>query len=364
MEFENICIAGWLLDVYVSGLDEVTVWIKNSNGEAVSLKERWMPRLYVAGPFSELKGLGSKLGEKYAVEFVRRLPGSKASNPKNVLSLSVPAQHRPKIARLIMDLGGHSKYQVFNVDVPPEQEYLYERNLFPLANVSATKTSQGIEWRLHDDIEAFDYDTSWIKTVNLSVYPKSRRKITSFDDPLDMVTLQLGDEVFELNGSREEDILLKLVSEIRQIDPDLLLTTYGDMFALPYLVHRSSVYGIDLELGRDRGLRFGRESSYFSYGKIYYRPQGVKLFGRLHIDESNAMLYNDSELDGLYEIARICRVPLQDAARYTIGNCMTGLQYYQAYSSGILIPWRVAPWAIGALWTLRSLTVAAGFSTQ
>src|SRR2546426_1246422 len=99
-----------------------------------------------------------------------------------------------------------------------------------------------------------------------------------------------------------------------------------------------------LVLGREKAplLRPKQEgTSYFSYGKMYFKPSGAKLQGRIHIDKSSCFIWNnDFDIHGLYEIARICRLPLQIAARASIGKCMSSLQFYNATKRGLLIPWR------------------------
>ena len=84
-------------------------------------------------------------------------------------------------------------------------------------------------------------------------------------------------------------------------------------------------------------------TSYFSYGRIYFKPSTIRLFGRIHFDQSNSFeLSNETGggLSGLYEIARICRMPLHTAARASIGKCLSSLQFYNATRKGVLIPWK------------------------
>ena len=49
---------------------------------------------------------------------------------------------------------------------------------------------------------------------------------------------------------------------------------------------------------------------------------------------------NDAGLEGLYEISRICRMPLHTAARASIGKCLSHLQFYYATQKEILVPWK------------------------
>ena len=64
----------------------------------------------------------------------------------------------------------------------------------------------------------------------------------------------------------------------------------------------------------------------------------MRLFGRIHIDENNTFILNESSFQGLFEIARTCRVPLHTASRSSIGSSMSSLQFYQALKDDILLP--------------------------
>ena len=96
--------------------------------------------------------------------------------------------------------------------------------------------------------------------------------------------------------------------------------------------------------------------SYFSYGRVYFKPTTMKLHGRIHFDISNSFILNDSGLHGLYEIARVCRMPLHTAARASIGKCLSSLQCYYATRKGILIPWK--PFIAEHFKTLSELFIA------
>ena len=48
----------------------------------------------------------------------------------------------------------------------------------------------------------------------------------------------------------------------------------------------------------------------------------------------------ESGLPGLYELARICRMPFHTASRASIGKCMSSLQFYTCDKKNVLIPWK------------------------
>src|SRR4029077_2980673 len=76
----------------------------------------------------------------------------------------------------------------------------------------------------------------------------------------------------------------------------------------------------------------------FSYGKIHYRAGMRTLFGRLHIDTRNSFMVGHTKLDGLFEIARVAKIPLQRAARTTIGTALSSMQHEWALRHDCLIP--------------------------
>jgi DNA polymerase-2 len=75
---------------------------------------------------------------------------------------------------------------------------------------------------------------------------------------------------------------------------------------------------------------------------MHYRPSSTQLFGRAHIDKQNSFILDEAGMEGLCEVARICRMPLHKASRATIGRCMSSLQCYHASINDILIPWKSA----------------------
>jgi len=83
-----------------------------------------------------------------------------------------------------------------------------------------------------------------------------------------------------------------------------------------------------------------RESSYFSYGKIVYKAAAHPFFGRWHIDARNCFLWYESEWEGLFEVARLTKLPVQHIARASIGSGITSMQMEVAHRDGVLIPWR------------------------
>ena len=66
----------------------------------------------------------------------------------------------------------------------------------------------------------------------------------------------------------------------------------------------------------------------------------MHLFGRIHIDRHNAMMWGDYELEGILENARVTALPIQTAARVSPGSGISCMQMITALRQGILVPWR------------------------
>jgi len=328
-------VQGWLLDIHPISRDEVCVWIKRKDGRVELEKIKWMPKIYVVGPFDKLVQLSQILSSKYDLEFVEKHIYAGGSL-ETVLEVKIPFGERKKIAKEVLDIGNHIFYRVFNVDLPSMQEFLYHHNLYPTAYIDYSNNN----FKILDDVGDLDYDTSWIKIAYLDAKIASNSILPSLQDKLTELSLKIQDEEIILDFS-EEFILEELSKILDSLDVDIIVTECGDSFLMPYLHHRARVNNVKLRLGRlDHEPRLEISSrSYFSYGRVCHKFRGFKLRGRIHVDSSNSMLYQETGIDGVLEISRVCRIPIQDASRYTIGSCMSSLQYYEAYKLGILLPW-------------------------
>ena len=138
-------------------------------------------------------------------------------------------------------------------------------------------------------------------------------------DPIGRITL--GNTVIE--NKDEAEMIVELNLEVARANPDLIITEKGDSFELPYLHHRAALHGIDLQLGREKDiLPEGKGKSYFSYGRILYKPRGYRLAGRLHLDRS-IFLLREGGLLGLIDLSRITGIPMQELARLSPGSAVT-----------------------------------------
>jgi DNA polymerase-2 len=155
------------------------------------------------------------------------------------------------------------------------------------------------------------------------------------------IQVSYGRVSYSLPFEKPIPFLIGLRADIRRYDPDVILTSWGDTWLLPFLMKLSQETGVLLPLNRDesQSLVERKEHTYFSYGQIVYTGRQVQLRGRWHIDRHNAMLWGDYGLTGVLEMARVTRQPAQEAARLSPGTGISSMQFVTAMQKGILIPW-------------------------
>ncbi|MFQ5998379.1 MAG: DNA polymerase domain-containing protein [Candidatus Bathyarchaeia archaeon] len=342
-------IEGWLLDIYAMNGNEMILWVKTENGKTVRLTDRVRFSIYVHAKEQELRILQTILASNRAVaacEFDRKRVRLSDCEKSLVLRVELTdCRKATALAEEILELGRYKKYELFNVDLLPAQTYLYEKDLFPLAYASVEKTEDGLRWAVKDSVESVSYRLPPLKTLELALAAQTSSRIPSLRDPIDKILLTNNGEYLTIDSGSEREKLLELVEVIRHEDPDVLRTADGDSFLFPYLARRARVNNVleEFVLGREKIPLIDKERKsqvYFSYGRIYFRPAPYKLLGRLHIDTESAGMFFDCGLEGLAEVSRLCRMPIQKTSRSTIGTSMTSMQLYQATRDGVLIPWK------------------------
>jgi DNA polymerase-2 len=131
---------------------------------------------------------------------------------------------------------------------------------------------------------------------------------------------------------------------LKRFDPDVILSDDGDASLFPFLLSLERREKVTLPWDREpyplKRQMHPRGYSYFSYGRTYYRAPAHLLFGRWHIDRRNSFIHGESDMEGLIELARLAKVPVQRMARTSPGTAITSMQLDRAFQDNILIPWR------------------------
>jgi DNA polymerase elongation subunit (family B) len=340
-------VRGWLFDVYPSARGEVTVWIIADDGERIRLTDKFKPKVYVSGKLESLNRLTRRFFKSKIIaswNFVYKYVCVTDLLKSKVLEVELEdCNHMRFFTREVLELGGYLQYQVHNCDSHGDQAYLYERDLFPLALVEVESENHWLTYDLLDSVESVEYQTPMLRVMRAKVDIAKKGKIVNLNDPIDKIVLSQTDDQTVIDSGDEKSKLLRFVHAVKDYDPDIILTRGGDQLLFHYLARRAAINDVPNKLILSREdvpvvAKQKRGRTFFSYGHSFYRAPMRRLYGRVHLDETNTFILNECGFEGLIEIARTCRVPLHRASRSSIGSSMSSLQFYQAIKNDILIP--------------------------
>ncbi len=340
-------VKGWILDLYPSAFGQMSIWIIAENGARIRLIDEFKPKVYVSAEIEDLDELLTRFFTNRSIDscnFVYKFANPTDIEKSKVLEFTLKDCRAIRFfVYRVLEAGGYLRCQIHNCDLHVAQAYLYDRGVFPLAFVEIEVDKHRLGYHLLDSVESVDYKIPPLRIMRLEVEIAKRGKIANLGDPLEAIVVsQSGEKAFVGSGGEKEK-LLAFVEAVKKLDPDILLTRGGDSHLFPYLARRALINGVldRFVLSRENVPLVAtcrRGTTFFSYGRTYYRAPMRRLFGRVHIDERNTFILRESGFDGMFEIARTCRVPLHRAARSSIGSSMSSLQFYQAIQDGVLIP--------------------------
>jgi DNA polymerase II len=339
---------GWLLDLFAGADGEVALWLlgedgvrdngARNNGARLRLQQPFPVAFYAAGPdarlralwrFLESRGLPVKLGRDERRDLFHL-------EPISVLSAQVarPADQTRLFQQASREFPELSYY---DADVPLTLRYAAVHGVFPLARCRALADEAG-------NLQAIEpLDTPW--ELDPPPAPLRVLEMAPDCDPArcdpSALLLRYEQHEYRLPLQPARPLLVGLRAILQRHDPDLLLTSWGDTWLLPYLLEVSRQADLPLPLNREPGLEplQKQEHTYFSYGQVMHVGRQVHLFGRWHIDRYNAMLFHDYAMDGVLELARVTALPAQTAARVSPGSGISAMQMLTALRLGVLVPW-------------------------
>jgi DNA polymerase II len=332
---------GWLFDVYPAQTT-IVVWLYQEDGTLLRLDDPFRPRLYARGRPDDLQALAratlrTRVCSRCTLTRQREFWSGELVT---VLALEVADyQMFPRLLRRLPEF--ECRVTFYNCDLPLPQYYLYCRKLFPFGQCEVEHDGRTIaRIRGRDSSAERHYVIPSLRPLMLQLT----------QDPL--IPLQRGNTLrvtldgqsYECTTNDPAELLDQLNAFLIRYDPDLILTDYGDTVIFPALLHLARRYRMPLALDREpapverRLVTEGR--SFFTYGKMLYYPPAYPLYGRWHIDRAHSFLYRETGFGGIVELARLAKLPVQRAARASIGTILTSMQLDLAIRRRLLIPWR------------------------
>lgn len=236
--------------------------------------------------------------------------------------------------------------EFYGSDLLPIHGYLLEQNTFPLAKLRILPAQRHSlpwdgQWKIETLTDRFALERDYFPPLkSITMFADSGKYIPlGTKNPIRI--LKNVTEVLTLDGEPPE-ILTELNRVLLEVDPDILFTNGGDEFLLPQLFLWSKQWKIPLLLDRETTTTFRNlktsSRTFYSYGRVVHKTTAFPLFGRIHIDKRESFFYTEADLEGIYEMARFSRLPLQRLSRSSPGTAMSAMEDETALAKKVLIP--------------------------
>jgi len=321
-------IRGWIFDVYPTDIGEMAVWIISENGQRIRLTDKFQPNIYVSGKKEDLEKLVGRIYSNPDVaswNFVYRIANPTDAEKSRVLEITLKdCRKTSAFTHQVLKIGEFMRYEVHNCDLHGDRTYFFVHDLFPLAFLEVESLKSGLKYTLLDSVESIDYAIPPLRIMKLTIEIAKTGKIANLQDPIASINIDQDEKRITVNLGDEAEKLMQLTKKVKELDPDIIVTNGGDSYLFSYLLQRATVSNVQDKfiLSRDEvafvpKVQQGR--TFFSYGRTFYKAPTMRLYGRIHIDAGNTFILNESSFQGLFEIARTCRVPLHTSSRSSIG---------------------------------------------
>jgi DNA polymerase-2 len=330
---------GWFFDLYPLEASMI-LWIKDEDGRLRRLEDPFRPRFYAQGKERDLLALFQSLQKGRWATGYRWTRKKEFWSGDEVEVMEIEVEDAEHYARLPTILGRWEEGITFyNCDIPSPQLYLYERGLFPTGRCIVEAEGNRI-FVIHPDPS----ESVWMDDGDL---PDLRVMEIHVDGNTTGMPHRWQPLILECEGYRvemESADLEEIGKFLKHFDPDLILSDDGDACLLPFLFSLERKYKTAIFWDREpfpiqRQVN-PKGRSYFSYGRTYYQAPAHLFLGRWHIDRRNSFVFGESGIEGVIELARLAKIPVQRMARTSPGTAITSMQLDRAFQDGILIPWR------------------------
>jgi len=322
---------GILIDCY-KNQDKIILWIK-SGDKNLRLEDSFVPKIYVHS--TNLKQLKKRL-LKIGINTSYARKNSFYRKNQLVLEIKVNSlSHYYFITKKIERLENFN-VEIYNADVKLEEYYLFEKDLFPLANVEfEKKNGKIISIKTLDEAEDIHYKIPNFRMLKLKA---STQKNLHKNLKTKLKALLFNNEKFE---GDEKKILEQFKHKFEKLDPDILWIENGNLI-IPFLKERLYHHDIPFDFNRfeDDDFKFEKGKHYHSYSKFVFRTNSIFLKGRLHFD-IRSFFADNTGFHGILDGSRICRQRIQRTEMRSAGAAVTMYLMYVAHKRNYLLPYKI-----------------------
>ncbi|MEW6374185.1 MAG: DNA polymerase domain-containing protein [Thermodesulfobacteriota bacterium] len=312
------------------------LWIRDGEGRLCRFGDHFRPRFYAQGKRGDLFALFDSLQKSRWATGYQWTKKREFWSGEEVEVMEIETgdpEHYAQLPKILSQW--EERINFYNCDIPSPQAYLYEKGLFPTGRCIAEVEGDRIF-----EIRSDPSESVWMDDGDL---PDLRVMELRMDgDLVPRKSLLLECEGYRMEMERVDT--REIEKFLRHFDPDVILSDDGDASLLPLLFSLERKWETSIPWDREpypvKRQVHPKGRSYFSYGRTYYQAPAQLFLGRWHIDRRNSFIYGESGMEGVIELARLAKIPVQRMARTSPGTAITSMQLDRAFQEDILIPWR------------------------
>lgn len=322
-------VTGWLIDVYDHPQSGIVLWVIADTGQRLRFLMDFPITFHAAGDFKLLRAAWVFLKGRAQLARVKRR--DLFLGERDVLQVTLDGN-----MTLFRELQAQfPAIEYYDADIPTSLRFIAQTNIHLLGRCRLTVRHERV-------LDIQPLDSPWQLTpdaIPLRIMQLAPNTDPAFRKP-SRLKVRMDRREYFLEMEPLRPFLISLQSDLSRFDPDLILTEHGDGWLIPRLTEwaRSSGLPLDLNRDRERGIQTRKANSYFAYGQTIHRGAQSHLFGRWHIDQRNAMLFNEYGIEGVLEQVRVTGIGVQDMARKSPGAGITAMQMTTALRTGVMIP--------------------------
>jgi DNA polymerase-2 len=332
-------LSGWILDLYPS-LHGMKLWLIEPNQKRHRLIDRFTPVFYASGPDAVLRRLREAIARQphaLSCRHTERMDlWEQRARPVLEIEVTHPSEYS-SWTRWVRQFD--DSLHLYNSDLMLAPLYCWQRGIFPLARVEAEVDAQGrvLALECRDTEWALDYELPPLEILRVRL--GGHKRIDPMHGTQTALEIEVDGREFELDESGKP-AAVAFQHLLTRHNPDLILSDWGDATILPRLLEQAARLRMPLALNRDPDAEVhqSRGRSFMSYGRILFKNSAITLCGRLHVDTQNSFIADKCDLSGLWEFARVTKLPVQYAARTSTGTGISYMQMELAWRDAVLIP--------------------------
>ena len=326
---------GWIFDVQEE-TQGVGLWLVDEQGRTRKLRYPFQPYFYLTGNKPSIEAAVRVLRAWKVPLTLQREEKKEFYSGKTVPCLKVSVDSPRAYPKIVKALSAEREkgFDLYTCDLSVAQLFFIETGLFPMARVT-------LETEAPDSLVLMD--SPW--ETDYALPPLEIMEIEMEGGSGNPSHRAMGRLVVKVRGEEriiEDDPISSLKKIISRHDPHVIVTRWGDSYLMPKLQRVAAQRGEALPFSREQGGNVPRKRgrSYFTYGRILFTASSYTFKGRWHLDLENSFIIKECGLEGLIELARLAKIPVQRMARTSTGTCISAMQVETALRDGYLIPLR------------------------